>query len=116
MVVFLKGTTAVDHDTHYLGGPDFAVEVISPGEPPTAKFAFYESIGTREVMVLHRDPWRLELFTLQSGRLVLAGASEPATPAAVASEALGLTFELVPGDPRPRIAVNHPATGRAWQV
>ncbi len=116
VVVFLKGTTAVDHDTHYLGGPDFAVEVISPGEQPTAKFAFYESIGTREVMVLHRDPWRLELFTLQAGRLVLAGASEPAAPTVVASEALGLTFALVPGDARPLIAVTHPATGRSWQV
>ena len=116
VVVFLKGTAAVDLDTHYLGGPDFAVEVISPGEPPTAKFAFYESIGTREVMVLHRDPWRLELFTLQGGRLVLAGASELPASIVVPSAALGLTFQLVPGPTRPLIAVTHPATGRAWQV
>lgn len=116
VVVFLAGTTAVDHETHYLGGPDFAAEIISPGEEPTAKFAFYESIGTREVMVLHRDPWRLELFALRDRRLTLVGASEPAAPTVVASAALGLTFALISGDARPQIAVTHPATGRAWQV
>ena len=116
VVVFLSGTAAVDHGTHYLGGPDFVVEVISPGEPPTAKFAFYAAVGTKEVLVVHRDPWRLELFALQDGRLELGGSSDLATPAVVASAALGLTFQLVPGPARPLIAVTHPATGRAWTV
>ena len=116
VVVFLNGTTAVDHGTHYLGGPDFVAEIISPGEPPTAKFAFYAAVGTKEVLVVHRDPWRLELFALTAGTLALAGSSDLATPAVVPSVALGLTFQLVPGPTRPLIAVAHPDTGRAWTV
>ncbi len=116
VVVFLNGTAAVDHGTHYLGGPDFAAEIISPGEPPTAKFAFYESIGTREVMVLHRDPWRLELFALAAGKLALAGASELPASAVVPSDALGLTFQLLPGPTRPLVAVTHPASGQHWKI
>ena len=116
VVVSLNGNPARDLDTHYLSSPDFAAEIISPGEPPTAKFGFYESIGTREVMVLHRDQWRLEFFDLQSGKLVLAGASELPASAVVASAALGLTFQLVPGPARPQIAVAHPASGQQWKI
>ena len=116
MSVFLNGTTAVCHDTHWVGGPDFAVEVISPGEAPRAKFAFYESIGTKELFIVHRKPWRLELFALADGQLKLASSSTLSSPAVCASAALGLTFRLVEGPRRPRIAVTHPATGRTWSV
>ncbi len=112
VTVFLNGNPAADHGTHYVGGPDFAVEVVSPGETPAAKFAFYAAVGTRELLVVHRDPWRLELFALDAGQLKPAGSS----PAVVASATLGLTFQLVDATPRPRVAVTHPATGGAWSV
>ena len=115
LVVFLNGTEAVNHETHWVGGPDFAAEIVSPGETPAAKFAFYESIGTKEVFVVHRKPWKLELLTLTGGRLVLASASSLAG-GVCASAALGLTFQLVPGGKRPRVAVTQPATGRSWSV
>ena len=111
-VVFLNGNSAVNHDTHWVGGPDLAVEVISPCETPLAKFAFYAAVGTRELLLVHRKPWKLELYALSDGKLRLAGAS----PGVVTSTALGLTFQLVEGTPRPRIAVTHPATGGAWSV
>ncbi len=111
-VVFLNANPAVNHDTHWVGGPDLAVEVVSPCETPLAKFAFYAAVGTKELLLVHRDPWKLELFCLIEGKLRLAGAS----PAAVTSAALGLRFRLVEGTPRPRIAVTHPATGGAWSV
>ena len=110
--VYLNGNPAVDYGTHYVGGPDFAVEVISPGETPSAKFAFYAAVGTKEQLVVNRKPWRLELFALTDGKLRLVGSS----PAVVTSAALGLTFQLVDATPRPRIAVTHPATGGAWSV
>ena len=111
-VVFLNANPAVNHETHWVGGPDLAVEVISPCETPSAKFAFYAAVGTRELLVVNRKPWKLELFTLTDGVLKLAGSS----PAVCTSAALGLTFQLVEGTPRPRIAVTHPATGGAWSV
>ena len=112
VAVYLDGNPAVDHGTHYVGGPDFAVEVVSPGETPSAKFAFYAAVGTRELLVVNRKPWKLELYALTDGKLRLVGSS----PAVVTSAALGLTFQLVEGTPRPRIAVTHPATGGAWSV
>ena len=111
-VVFLTGNPVVNHETHWAGGPDLVVEVISPGETPSAKFAFYAAVGTKELLIVHRQPWKLELFTLTDGQLTLAGSS----PTVCTSVGLGLTFQLVEGTPRPRIAVSHPATGGAWSV
>src|SRR5438552_295414 len=31
VAVFLKGNLAQDRDTHWYGGPDFAIEIVSPG-------------------------------------------------------------------------------------
>lgn len=116
VTVYLDGNPAVDHGTHYVGGPDFAVEVVSPSETPAAKFAFYAAVGTRELLIVHRDPWKLELFVLTDGKLTLAGSSTLSSASVCASVALGLTFRLVEGARRPLIAVTHSATGRTWSV
>ena len=116
VTVYLNGNPAADHGTHYVGGPDLAVEVVNPGESPAAKFAFYAAVGTKELLIVHRDPWRLELFALEGGSLELAGWSGLAAATVCQSAALGLTFQLTPGRPRPRIAVTHPASGRTWSV
>ena len=73
--VYLDGNPAADHGTHYVGGPDLAVEVISPGETPSAKFGFYAAVGTRELLIVNRKPWKLELYALADGQLKLAGSS-----------------------------------------
>ncbi len=116
VTVYLNGNPAADHGTHYVGGPDFAVEIVSPGERPAAKFAFYSAVATRELLIVHRDPWRLELYALEGGALTLAGSSTLSSPAVCTSVALGLTFRLVEGTPRPRIAVGQSSTGRSWSV
>jgi len=116
VTVYLNGNPAADHGTHYVGGPDFAVEVVSPSETPAAKFAFYAAVGTRELLIVYRDPWKLELFALEGGVLTLAGSSTLSSPAVCTSVALGLTLQLVEGTRRPRIAVTHPATGLTWSV
>jgi Uma2 family endonuclease len=116
VLVYLSGNPAVDHDTHWVGGPDFLVEIISEGEDPHAKFAFYAAVNTREVLVVERNPWALELFTLVNGALVSAGRSELANGLVLTSDALGLTFKLVAGSPRPKVEVTHPASGKRWVV
>ncbi len=115
-VVYLDTNPAVNHGTHWEGGPDFLVEIISHREDPQAKFDFYAAVGTREVLILERDPWAVELYQLRGGRLVLAGRSDLASPAVVASGVLPLTFQLQPGTPRPTVAVAHTADGRRWTV
>ena len=116
VTVYLATNPAIDHDTHFEGGPDFLVEILSPGEVPEAKFDFYAKIGTREVLLVNRRPWAVELFRLTDGVLAPAGRSDDQSPAAVASAALGVTFAVVPGDPRTVVAVADPATGRTWRA
>ena len=116
VLVYLRGNPAVDHGTHWVGGPDFAVEIISEGEDPQAKFEFYAAVSTREVLVVERDPWAVELFTLSNGRLVSSGRSDVANGLVLNSAALGLTFRLVAGASRPKIEVTQPTTGKSWAI
>ena len=61
-VVVLNGGRAVDRGTHWFGGPDFLIEVQSPGDETDLKIPFYARIGVRELLVVHRDTRRLRLF------------------------------------------------------
>jgi hypothetical protein len=90
------------------------VEIISPGEDPLAKFAFYAGIGTREVLIVDRDPWAVELYQLRAGQLTLAGRSDAANPGVVPSSVLPLTFRLEAATPRQRIVMTHSVTGQTW--
>lgn len=113
-VVYLHGNPAQNLNTHWVGGPDFAVEIISPGEEPMAKFDFYAAVNTREVFIVERDPWALELFQLRGGVLVSAGRVDLANAASVASGVLPLAFRLVAGEERPQIEMAHTGDGRVW--
>jgi Uma2 family endonuclease len=114
VVVYLAGNPAVNHGAHWLGGPDFAVEILSPGDLARDKLPFYAKVNTREVLIIDRDPWSLELYQLASGQLQLAGRSDLSDPAVLASAVLPLNFQLQPGGPRPKILVTHPSTGQTW--
>jgi Uma2 family endonuclease len=114
VLVYLAGNPAKNSGTHWVGGPDLAVEIVSPGEDPRQKLAFYAKVGTREVLVVDRDPWAVELYQLRGGALAHAGTSDAANPAVLASAVLPLTFQLRPGTPRPAVVVTHAADGRAW--
>src|SRR4051794_30367769 len=56
VAVFLPGNPAQDRGTHWLGGPDLAVEILSRGDRSRKKFAFYARIGVRELMLIDRRP------------------------------------------------------------
>ncbi|OWK43504.1 hypothetical protein FRUB_03103 [Fimbriiglobus ruber] len=116
LLVYLAGNPAVDHGTHWEGGPDFLVEIISPGEKPYDKFDFYANVNAREILIVHRDPWALELFQLSGGKYVSAGRSDLSTPGVLKSTVLPLAFRLVAGKTRPKIEVTHPPTGRRWEA
>jgi Uma2 family endonuclease len=116
VVVYLKTTKAVNYGTHWLGGPDFLVEIMSPGEDPMAKFDFYARVKSHEVMIIERDPWAVELYRLKGKKLVLAGRSDEAKGTVVASAVLPLTFKLIAGKPRPRIEVMGAKAKKTWHV
>ena len=114
VAVYLAANPARDLGTHFAGGPDLAVEIISPGENPLAKLDFYAKAGTRELLVVDRKPWGLELYRLVAGRLVSIGRSDANEPAVLASSALPVSFRLCHASPRPMIVVTHAVTGRVW--
>lgn len=71
-----------------LGGPDFLIEVQSPGDATLEKLEFYGSIGVRELLVVHRDTKALELFRLRRGALRSVGCS----PDSLKSRVIPLQF------------------------
>ncbi len=115
VAVFLNDSAAVDHGNFWFGGPDFAVEVLSPGDKSREKLGFYARVHTRELLVIDRQPWRLELYKLASGRLVLAAGDG----SFVVSGVLELNFQLTPPaseGQRPGLEVSHIGTARNWTI
>jgi hypothetical protein len=68
------------------------------------------------LLVIDREPWSLELYRHQDGRLLQVGRSTPAAPEVLESRTVGLTFQLVAGESRPQIQANHLASGREWTI
>ena len=114
VAVYLATNPAIDGGTHWVGGPDVAVEVTSPGEDPRLKLGFYAQVNTRELLIVDRDPLSVALYQLQGGALVLVGTSDLATSVVLASGALPLTFQLQARAARPTILITHTATGQTW--
>ncbi|MBX6313173.1 MAG: Uma2 family endonuclease [Isosphaeraceae bacterium] len=85
VVVFLQGTAAITRGAYWLGGPDFTIEVLSKDDRTREKLPFYARVGVRELLLIDRDPWALELYRLQEEQLRPAGRSTPESPELLAS-------------------------------
>jgi Uma2 family endonuclease len=116
VAVFLEGTKAENLETHWLGGPDFGVEITSPDDQTREKIPFYEKSGTQKLLIIDRDPWAMELYRREGKKLTLIGKTTLEEPQVLESHLLGLTFELVRGKPRPRIRIRHRQSGEEWLV
>lgn len=114
VAVFLSGNTAQNRDTHWFGGPDFAVEIVSSGDRSREKLDFYAHVGVRELLIVDRNPWGLELHRLRAAGLESAGRSSIEQPAVLRSEVLPLQFALVPGAKRPQIEIAHHDGRQRW--
>lgn len=109
-----EGGDARFYENHLYGGPEFLAEVVSPGDKAREKLPFYASIGTKEVLIIDRDPWRLELYQLRRGKLRLIGAIVPGDGKSLESGVMPLKFSLVRGKPRPKIRIAHAETEQMW--
>jgi Uma2 family endonuclease len=116
VAVFLQECAAVNHGTHWVGGPDWAAEILSPGDRAREKLDFYAAVGVRELLIIDRDPWALELYRPQDGTMTLVGQSTAGRPDALASAVLPLSFRLTAGNIRPLAEVRRPADHRTWLV
>ena len=116
VVLRLPDGAAQDRGEYWLGGPDFLIEVASRGDRSRKKRPFYASIGVREMMVVDRNPWAIELYRLAEGEMQLVGKSTLAESIQVASAVVPLAFRLVEQDGKPWIEVVHRQDGRRWLV
>ena len=116
VVVFLPGNPAQNRRTHWFGGPDFAVEVISPYDRSRRKLPFYAKVGVRELLLVDRKRWALELYRLQDDALELVGKSVPQTSDILASKVLPVSFRLLPDSPRPQIELTRTGGTQKWLI
>ena len=116
VAVFLKECKAVNHRTHWVGGPDWLTEVLSPDDDAREKLKFYEQIGVREVLLIDRDPWSIELYQRRDDKLILVGKSDLKNPAELKSMVLPLSFQIVSGITRPLVLVRHTDGTKQWHV
>jgi Uma2 family endonuclease len=114
VAVFLSGNTAQVFEAHICGPADFLVEIVSPNDKTRDKFDFYGGLGVRELLVIDRQPWSLELYRLSGNELVPAGRSSVSQGDAIASAVLPLSFQLVPAQPRPEIRIAEIGGVRTW--
>jgi Uma2 family endonuclease len=116
VVVYLNDTKAVNHNTFWHGGPDFAVEIVSPSDRSREKLNFYAKVGTRELLIVDRKPWALELYRLEDETLTRVGKSTLAKRDWLTSEVASLKFRLVAGKSRPEIEAVHAATRKKGRI
>ena len=66
VLVFSQSTAALDQGSHWFGGPDLAIEIVSPGDRTYEKLGFYATAGVRELLIVDRHPWKLTLLRRSS--------------------------------------------------
>lgn len=116
VAVFLENTRAKNLVTHWLGGPDFGVEIESPKDRSREKLPFYAKVGVRELLLISREPWALELYRLEGDVLTLVGRVVSGDEASLESTVLAVRFRLIPGEPRPLIEVTRLDGSEQWRV
>jgi Uma2 family endonuclease len=116
VLVFGGKTAAKDCGTHWLGGPDFAVEITSPADRSRDKLGFYAKVGVQELLLIDRSTWTLELYRLTGGQLQLEETSSLANANRISSRVLNTNFRLIAGQPRPTIEVTGDDATKTWPV
>ena len=118
VAVFLSENPAADRKSFWLGGPDFAIEITSRGDKSRENFDFNASIHTREVLIVDRDPWQLELYRFRDGVLSLHERCLPGDDKRLTTSTVG--FQLRVGaakdTERPELLVSHPPSQKEWTV
>jgi len=116
VAVYLKDTHAKDCGAYWYGGPDFAVEIVSPQDRVMEKLPFYAQVGTRELLVIDRDPWELTLFRLRNDTLQLIAKSRTDNATPITSDVVPLRFTLLVDKTRPVIEVAHHDGSQRWVI
>jgi Uma2 family endonuclease len=115
VVVVLPGSKAQNRHTHWFGGPDLVVEIVSEGDASYEKFDFYSKLEVREALIVDRDPWSLEIYRLdEAATLTLAGRSDLRNRRVVHSDVLNADMRLIKDKARPKIEVTDCKSQQKW--
>jgi Uma2 family endonuclease len=114
VAVFLATTTAKDRGAYWEGGPDFAIEITSPGDRTWEKLDFYAKVHTRELLIVEREPWALILLRWENGTMQEVSRSTLSAPCELIASTIPFVFRLVTHHERPVIDVQHQHDGRRW--
>lgn len=117
VVVVLKDSQAIDCGTHWLGGPDFIVEVKSPDDETEKKIPFYGRVGVRELLIIDRDTRHLRLYRHDVRKLALVAQSSEENDEWIASEVIPVAFRWKSTSDGPRTEVKRTDKKRQkWTV
>lgn len=116
VAIYLNDNPAEPCGTHWRGGPDFAIEIVSPGDRSRKKLPFYAQVETRELLILDRQPRQWELYELLNGALVSLGTSTPENGQILHSAVLDLDFSLAAAAPRPQLIVAARDGAARWTI
>jgi Uma2 family endonuclease len=105
VVVVLNSSQAIDCGTHFMGGPDFLVEIESAGNLPEEKVPFYSKIGVRELLIIHRDKRTLRLLRHDGEDLLEVKTSTIEGKQWLVSEVVPLAFRRITSKSVPRTEV-----------
>lgn len=109
VIVLMPESKAKRFKSGYIGGPDIAIEILSPDDEAVEKLPFYASIGTREVLHVDTETKGLTLFALRDDAMQVVGTSSVGDGNIVASAVLPVSFQVL-GDPaKPLLRVTHKA-------
>jgi hypothetical protein len=76
LVLLTQARYAIDHRTHFEGGPEVVVEIRSPNDESEDKLPFYAEIGVLEVWIIDRDTKDVELYVLTDDSYILHSADD----------------------------------------
>lgn len=117
VVVVLPDSAAKDCDTHFCGGPDLCAEIASPGDRSRDKLEFYAGVGVRELLIIDRRPWKLELYRLLDGELRLVGENDGGSAVPLVAEVVDVTFRLqATAAAKPALIVRCERLQREWSL
>jgi Uma2 family endonuclease len=117
VVVVLNGGRAVDCGTHWMGGPDFLIEIASPGDETEEKLPFYAQLQVRELLIVGRDTRELRLYRHDGQQLALVPPSAFRRKPWLVSQVVPLAFRRIDSAQGPRMEVRRTDGKRgSWTV
>ncbi len=105
VVVALTDCPAVNCGSHWMGGPDFLIEVETPGDETEEKIPFYGKLKVRELLIVHRDTRAVRLYRHNGRKLVQVKLSSHVGGKWLVSNVVPLAFRRTGSEDAPAVEI-----------